>query len=240
MPRFYILIRKGTKVPEFQNVKDLGDFVLYYLFYQMDTFTTVTFPDLVTITGNSAMGNSFAYSKIEAITFPKLSSITGARGLDQTFQDCSNLTAITFPSLTTISGNSAIYAAFYNCKNLTSIAFPELTTVTGPYALRAAFSYCGLTNVVFPKLNNLIASQAFNEAFYSCKSLVSLSFPALKSDSFGTRATDQFKNMLSGGVTGCIVHFPSNLQSVIGSWSDITNGFGGTNTTVLFDLPATS
>jgi hypothetical protein len=41
------------------------------------------------------------------------------------------------------------------------------------------------------------------------------------------------------GVTGCTVHFPSNLQSVIGSWADVTEGFGGTNTTVLFDLPAT-
>ena len=42
------------------------------------------------------------------------------------------------------------------------------------------------------------------------------------------------------GVTGCTVHFPSNLEAVIGSWSDVTNGFGGTNTTVLFDLPATT
>ena len=41
------------------------------------------------------------------------------------------------------------------------------------------------------------------------------------------------------GVTGCTVHFPSNIQSVIGSWASVTGGFGGTNTTVLFDLPAT-
>ena len=41
------------------------------------------------------------------------------------------------------------------------------------------------------------------------------------------------------GVTGCTVHFPSNIQSVIGSWASVTSGFGGTNTTVLFDLPAT-
>ena len=26
------------------------------------------------------------------------------------------------------------------------------------------------------------------------------------------------------------------IQSTIGSWSDVTNGFGGTNTTVLFDI----
>ena len=44
--------------------------------------------------------------------------------------------------------------------------------------------------------------------------------------------------MLSG-VTGCTVHFPSNLQSVIGSWTSVSAGFSGTNTTVLFDLTAT-
>ena len=44
--------------------------------------------------------------------------------------------------------------------------------------------------------------------------------------------------MLSG-VTGCTVHFPSNLETVIGDWSSVTSGFGGTDTTVLFDLPST-
>jgi hypothetical protein len=29
------------------------------------------------------------------------------------------------------------------------------------------------------------------------------------------------------------------IQSKIGSWSDVTNGFGGTNTTVLFDIVTT-
>ena len=41
------------------------------------------------------------------------------------------------------------------------------------------------------------------------------------------------------GVTGCTVHFPSNLKSLMMYWSDVTRGFGGTNTIVLFDLPAT-
>ena len=74
--------------------------------------------------------------------------------------------------------------------------------------------------------------------FQNCTHLTSISFPALTSTSFGS-FTNQFNNMLYG-VTGCTVHFPSNLQSVIGSWADVTNGFGGTNTTVSFDLPATT
>lgn len=69
-------------------------------------------------------------------------------------------------------------------------------------------------------------------------SISELSLPALKSTSFGSY-TNQFDYMLKG-VTGCTVHFPSNLQSVIGSWSSVTSGFGGTNTIVLFDLPTTS
>ena len=69
-------------------------------------------------------------------------------------------------------------------------------------------------------------------------SITTVSLPALKSTSFGS-ATNQFDYMLKN-VTGCTVHFPSNLQSVIGSWTSVTSGFGGTNTTVLFDLPATS
>jgi hypothetical protein len=45
--------------------------------------------------------------------------------------------------------------------------------------------------------------------------------------------------MLSG-VSGAHVYFPSNLESVIGSWTDVTSGFGGTNTTVSFTLAATT
>ena len=77
-------------------------------------------------------------------------------------------------------------------------------------------------------------ANAFNEAFRNCTSLTSLSFPALTTSSFGG-STTQFYRMLSG-VRGCTVHFPAAIQSTIGSWADVTNGFGGTNTTVLFDL----
>ena len=68
--------------------------------------------------------------------------------------------------------------------------------------------------------------------------ITSLSFPALTSSSFGS-SKNQFNSMLSG-VTGCKVHFPSNLKSEIGSWSDVRRGFEGINTTILWDLPATT
>lgn len=63
-----------------------------------------------------------------------------------------------------------------------------------------------------------------------------IKFPALMSNSFND--TNCFRNMLLNA-NNCTVHFPSNLQSVIGSWTDVINGFGNSTTTVLFDLPAT-
>jgi hypothetical protein len=115
-------------------------------------------------------------------------------------------------NLTTVSGSSAISYAFSGCTGLTSVDLSSLTTVSGSSAMYYAFS--------------------------GCTKMTTLSFPSLTSTSFGSN-TNQFNNMLSG-VTGCTVHFPSNLQSVIGSWADVRNGFGGTNTVVAFDLPATT
>lgn len=107
--------------------------------------------------------------------------------------------------------------AFYNFTKLKYISLPSLSDLTSEYAL-------GSNDSVYSPFGNSLLKE--------------ICFPSLNSSSFGSY-TNQFDNMLRG-VTGCTVHFPSNLQSVIGSWSSVTSGFGGTNTTVLFDLPATT
>lgn len=124
----------------------------------------------------------------------------------------SNFTFSLPSNATKLIANSIMRFAFYGCTSLTSVDLSSLTTISG--------------------------SNAMYFAFRGCTSLTSLSFPALTSTSFGSY-TNQFNNMLYG-VANCTVHFPSNLQSVIGSWPDVTAGFGGTSTTVLFDLPATT
>lgn len=100
---------------------------------------------------------------------------------------------------------------FYECTSLTSVNFNNVTSI-GEYGLSWAFE--------------------------GCTSLSSLSFPALTS-SLSNNGVGQFSDILRG-VTGCTVHFPSNLESVIGKWYDVTDGFSGIDTTVLFDLPVTS
>jgi len=103
--------------------------------------------------------------------------------------------------------------------------------------MSGAFYQTAVQTVSFPSLTTVNGYRTMSNLF-SKTPLQTLSFPALTSTSFGSN-TDQFYNII-GNVTGCTVHFPSNLQSVIGSWSDVLSGFGGTNTTVLFDLPATT
>ena len=161
----------------------------------------------------------------------------GYRALYYAFYQ-SGITSVGLSNLETVGAYHAMRYAFYGCTGITSVDLSNLKTITATSSMGYVFANCtNLSSVDFSSLNAVKGSQCLQNAFQNT-SITTLSFPALKSDSFGSH-TDQFNNMLSG-VTGCTVHFPSNLQSVIGSWSDVTAGFGGTNTTVLFDLPATT
>jgi len=167
--------------------------------------------DAINNKGGSASGSITTYpNAISNILIPVV--INREVSAQGVYQAPTTSFTFSLPSNATNLGNYALYYAFYGCTGLTSVDFSNLTSISG--------------------------IQALYYAFYGCTSLTTLSFPSLTSTSFGTN-TNQFNNMLNG-VSGCTVHFPSNLQSVIGSWSDVTAGFGGTNTTVLFDLPATT
>ena len=230
----------------FSGVKDLGNKALSHKFYENTILKSISFPDLITISGYYALNGAFyggkvnnlTYDGLTSIYFPKLETVSSAYAMYDAFSFNNGITSIELPKLKTISGNNAFSKTFSSMENLTSVSLPELTTISGSQGMNFCFQYNRhLSSISFPKLSILTESMVLYSTFYYCTSLQSVSFPALTSQSFGTN-TNQFWNMLSG-VTGCTVHFPSNLESVIGSWNDVTNGFGGTNTTVLFDLPAT-
>ena len=174
-------------------------------------------------------GQNFTFS------LPSNATDVSSNALNSAFQSCPNITSVDLSSLTTVSGGKALYYAFYGCSSITSVDLSSLITVSGGNAFESAFSRCtSLTSVDLSSLTTVSGSKALYYAFYLCASLTSLSFPALTTSSFGT-VTNQFDNMLSG-VSGCTVHFPAAIQSTIGNWTSVQNGFGGTNTTVLFDL----
>lgn len=208
-----------------------------WAFNECSSLTSVSMNSLKTVSGSNAMTGTFAYTGLTSTAFlNNLTTISGSSGMDSAFTHCASLTTASLPKLTTVTGSSALSNIFRYCTSLTTVYFPLLNTLgTGTYAMQYCFGNCtSLATVSFPRLATIKGSYAMRYCFQNCTSLTSVSFPALTTSSFGTY-TNIFSNMLQG-CTGVTVHFPASIQSAIGSWADVTAGFGGTNTTVLFDL----
>ena len=166
-------------------------------------------------------------------TFKGLEKI-GDHGMSGLFAFQIGNKTINFPDLTYIDLRGLEYG-FYNTRDIDVVTFPELA-----YADMSSFSYAfanrmrGITTISFPKLTEMWNS-AFDHAFSSPaqNKLTDIYFPALNPSKL-TESRKYFNNMLSGN-SGVKVHFPANAQSVMSSWSQVKNGFGGTNTQVLYD-----
>lgn len=182
-----------------------------------------------------ASDGTLQFQEGHTLTFPSSVTGIGDYALQHAFYGYTGLTTIDLSSVQTV-GTFGLSSTFVLCSDLTSINLSNLQSVANS-GLSNAFQSC--TNLVSVDLSNLqtIGQAGLMGAFMSCTNLTELSFPSLTSESFGNY-TNQF-NMMLFGVTGCTVHFPSNLEDVISSWSDVTDGFSGTDTTVLFDLEAT-
>ena len=173
----------------FDGVTDLDDNALEYRFYKNPVINSVSFPQLVQISGSYSMANCFRETKITNVSFPVLQSITGANSFAYAFENNDSIQSIEFPSLINISGDGdSVFAfAFYGCDNLTSVSFPVLEEITGPSALNGCFNSCAnLINVQFPKLKKIGSDTAtsghgnqFKSAFSGTPKLKSLEFPEL-------------------------------------------------------------
>lgn len=178
--------------------------------------TSVDLSGLTTLNGNGAMDSAFYGTNITTVDLSSLTTISGT-AMTHTFRDCLHISSIDLSSLTTLIAGVSLNGTFGLSTNptsplpLTSVTFTSLETVNGTAPMRN----------IFAKRDGL-----------------QIYFPAFNSNTFGNLTT-YLDNIVSEAV-GCTVHFPSNMQSIIGNWSSVQNGFGGTNTTVLFDLPATS
>lgn len=225
------------------NATDIGDYALANAFLKSERLQSLNLNNVVNITGERALeGCCDELQYFNSLEAPNLESVTGVSALSRAFSD-TGLQSAYFPKLKTINASGVMNYAFNNCKQLSTIYVPELEYINGSAAMARTFGVAAgatnmLSSVEFPSLIILKGVGTLRYMFENRTNLQTVSFPALRSDSFGTTKT-QFDNMLIG-ITGCTVHFPSNLQSVIGNWASVGNGFGGTNTTVSFDLTPTS
>ena len=230
------------KVPEVtsfslpSNATDVGPNALVFAFDGCTSLTSVDLSPLTAASGEQALYLAFRNcTGLTSVNLSSLTTVSGKHAFYSTFQKCTNLTSVDLSSLTTVNGEESFSGAFNGCTSLTSVDFSSLTNVSGYQAsFKYAFSGCTkLASVNFSSLAKLGGQSTFYYAFSNCSSLTSLSFPALTADSFYS-AVNQFNNMLSG-VTVCTVHFPAAIQAKIETMTGYPN-FGGTNTTVLFDL----
>jgi hypothetical protein len=174
-------------------------------------------------------------TSLTTVDLSNLDYVGGDYACQQMFLGCTSLTSANLSSLRILNNQYVIGAMFQGCSNLTSVDLSSFEMVNANYVCASTFENCtSLTTVDFPSLKTMQYSSTFTSAFAGCTSLTRVSFYALTPSSFGSR-TNQFNSMLNG-CTNVTVHFPMAIQATIGSWSAVTGGFGGTNTTVLFDI----
>jgi hypothetical protein len=217
------------------NVTQIGEESLEQAFRDCTNLTTVDFSSLQAMTGSKSLYFTFMNcTSLVTVTFPALTRVS-QDGLSYAFRGCTSLTTLSFPELEEIrTGPSDIFNNFINgCTNLTALNLPKLKKVSSSYALRYMLTGSSIPSVTFPMLTNIDASYVMNGMARGRQNLT-LYFPALTTSSFGNN-TNQFNDMFATGSDNT-VHFPAAIQSTIENWRDVQNGFGGTNTTVLFDL----
>lgn len=195
--------------------------------------------DISGATTMQAMVLAFAFAddnEIEgAIDLSSIISLPNERTLFRAFQN-TKITSVDLSSLEYVGNTSTMQFCFSGCTALKYLDFPELVSVSGTSVMGQLASKSGVEVVRFPKLATISGGNALLQVFLSCTSLTDVYFNALKTTSFGS-TTNQFTNMFSGD-TDVKLHFPSNLTATIAGLDTYPN-FGGTNTQVLFDLPAT-
>lgn len=223
----------GSGTPTFTGVRTMPNYWLAYKFYGNRNITgNADFSSLQTLAGSSSINYSFTLTEVTSVDMRNLTVISGSSACYHAFDSCRSLTSVNLNSLTTISGTECCSGMFRWCSSLSISELPELTTISGNYACNGMFEACNITSFSFPKLTTITGNMAIEYMFRGCTNLTTLSFPVLSD--VGSR-TNQFDYMLDN-CSNVTVHFPAAMQSTMGSWTSVQNGFGGTNTTVLFDL----
>lgn len=147
-------------------------------------------------------------------------------------------TFIDLAGVITINQDITLAYGYYGSTQLTGkISFGDVEKILCTECCLHMCDGCiNITSVEFNALSSIQRSGIFKYAFANCTNLKHIYFPSLNADSFGTY-TDQFNNMLNG-VSDCIVHFPMAISQFLSELQDVQDGFGGTNISVVYDLPA--
>ena len=235
------LIHKNTsRIIDLTGVKTINIAYAFFEAYLGNTNISGV-ADLHTIevvNNTSTCQKMFNSTNISGINLSALTTVAGQDCMRSVCSNCQNITNVVLPELKTISGRYGLSGFLSSCSNLVSVSMPKLETISGNSGLSSLFYYSnGLTTFYFESLKSIPVQYALQQVFEKVTTLQSVWFYALTPSSFGSQ-TNQFNNMVKQ-TSGVTVHFPMSIQTTISSWSDVTNGFGGTGTTILYDIVTT-
>ena len=231
---------KGGTLPATQNLTNLPDAILSITTSIEPTLITKTFTGNGTYNASTYEADGFSQVVIDVPGSTLITKNITENGTYYAVSDGADgfsMVDVNIPIQPYIPrevSNSGVY-------QMPTVSFtyfsPAGVTDLGEGVLRYALcGSTGITGASFVGVTNITGDYALQMAFANCINLTAVSFPDLAVNFFGSNTNqNQFNDMLAG-VTGCEVHFPSELEDVIGSWSDVVAGFGGTDTSVLFDI----
>ena len=165
----------------FDNVEDVADMALYYKFYNNNAITSVSFPDLTTISNSNAISHGFDNNtEITLVSFPKLETVSGNGCMAYCFYKNTKITSIDLSKLKTVSGNQALNYIFDSCQIVgQNLDLSSLQTVSGNNSFTRAFYNNKFTNIDLSSLQTVSGSSAFSSCF-GTNSLETINLSSLK------------------------------------------------------------
>ena len=206
------------------------------MFQRCVNLTNAPLTNVKLINNISAAYGMFQYCAVTTTGLDNLEEINGNMACDHMYYKCPNLVSTGLHSLRKISGSQACNEMFEDNTALTDACLENLVEANNQMSMREMFIGCtALETVRFTKLRSLNQTRILEMAFKNCTSLREIYFPSLTTI-YSNATFGEIGDGMLYGCTDVTVHFLASMQSVIGNWTAVQNGFGGTNTTVLFDL----
>ena len=245
----------STNIIDLNGATDVGNYVLYYAYYQNTGISgVVDMSDLTKISGSYACQNmSYGCTGITSVDMSGLTTISADYACQSMFYGCTGLTNVDLSGLTTVSQYSrACQYMFAGCNHITSINLPSLTTVNGYNACQYMFQDCtgitsvnlsslttinsegcvamfqGCTGITSVDLSNLttITGGGAHTMFYGCTNLKNIYLPKIQSSNYSTRPNN--RDFYAFENSGLEVFDARNIRTV-GDYGIFDNMLAGTS-----------
>lgn len=227
----------STELPDFSQVKSVGNYALYYAFVDCQATEMPDFSNIETL-GDSAMSGSFQRSAITGvINLGKITTVE--KSLGNAFMDCPNITGLIFSKKGASINNQVLGSAFVRTTGLKTAVF-RMTSISSSSISFAsdAFNNSGIEKAHFNNLNYAVLN-GLGRVFYSTPYLTDVYFYKFAIDASpnkGCFGSIVYQQMFNGKTEPVNIHFPIASQAFVESMTYYADKWGATNGTILFDL----